>query len=95
MNSTQKRSREEKRAAFEAEMIEQAPKMLELAENALQAVQAMMALEAEMKEKNGDECTVFSCEDDKTLLDAENAISAARLQAMEYMKRIKKAKNDA
>ncbi len=94
MCSTQKRSREDKRVAYEAEMTEQAPKMIELAEKALEAVQAMMALEAQMKEKNGDECWVFSSEDDRTLLDAEDAISTARFHAMDYMKRTKKAKND-
>ena len=52
MTSTQKRSRDEAKAKYEAEMTEQAPKMLELAQKALEAVQAMMALETQMKEKN-------------------------------------------
>ena len=59
--------------------------MLELAERALEAVQAMMALEAQMREKNGDGCN--------TLEDAENAICNARYHAEQHiimMKRVKK-----
>ena len=91
---TQKRPLDDAKARYAAEMTEQAPKMLELAERALEAVQAMMALEAEMKEKNGDRCTVFSRDDGNTLEDAENAICNARYHAEEIMQCAKKAKTD-
>ena len=93
--NTQKRARDDAKARYEAEMTEQAPKMLELAERALEAVQAMMALEAQMREKNGNGCTVFSCDDGNTLEDAENAICNARYRAEQHiimMKRVKKKK---
>jgi hypothetical protein len=95
MTSTQKRSRDEAKAKYEAEMTEQAPKMLELAQKALEAVQAMMALETQMKEKNGDNCTVFSSDDERTLKEAEWAINIARDIAEEHVERAKKAKTDA
>ena len=92
MTSTNnKRSRDEAKAKYEAVMIEQAPKMLELAEKALEAVQAMMALETQMKEKNGDNCTVFSSDDERTLEEAEWAINIARYIAEEHVERAKKA----
>lgn len=95
--NTQKRARDDAKARYEAEMTEQAPKMLELAKRALEAVQAMMALEAQMREKNGNGCTVFSCDDGNTLEDAENAICNARYHAEQHiMKRVKKtAENTA
>ena len=95
MTSTQKRSRDEAKAKYEAEMTEQAPKMLELAQKALEAVQAMMALETQMKEKNGDNCTVFSSDDERTLKEAEWAINIAFDIAEEHVERAKKAKTDA
>ena len=91
MTSTQKRSRDEAKAKYEAVMIEQAPKMLELAEKALEAVQAMMALETQMKVKNGENCTVFSSDDEKTLEEAELAINIARYNAERHVERAKKA----
>ena len=92
MTSTNnKRSRDEAKAKYEAVMIEQAPKMLELAEKALEAVQAMMALETQMKVKNGENCTVFSSDDEKTLEEAELAINIARYNAERHMERANKA----
>ncbi len=55
----------------------------------------MMALETQMKEKNGDNCTVFSSDDERTLKEAEWAINIARDIAEEHVERAKKAKTDA
>lgn len=93
-SETQKRPLDDAKVRYAADMIEQAPKMLELAERALEVVQAMMALEAELKVKNGDRCTVFSCDDGNTFEDAESAICYARYHAERIMMRAKKAKND-
>ncbi len=94
-STTNKRSRDEAKAKYEEEMTKQAPRMLELAEKALEAVQEMMVLETQVKEILGDDSTAFSDDENRTLEDAEMAISVARHVAESYVKRIKKAKNDA
>jgi hypothetical protein len=95
MTSTQKRSRDEAKAKYEEEMTKQAPKMLELAEKALEAVHEMIALEEQVNETIGKNCTAFSYDENRTLEDAAMAISVARHVAEQYVQRAKKAKTDA
>ena len=79
-----KAKREEKLLARRNAMLKHAPTILDLAEKALVAVQALMAAESAAKEEIQEKYTLFSS-DESTLEDAEEAICIARFSAQEVL----------
>ena len=77
---------EEMRSRREGVVLKHAPKIAELAEKALVAIQELMAAESAAKEEINEQFALFTS-DDNTLEDAELAISTARFTAENALKK--------
>ena len=77
---------QEKISLRESVILKYAPRILDLAQKALVAVQELAAAESSAKAEIDTESTLF-CSEEYTLDDAELAISNARYSAVEALKR--------